>query len=121
MNMALKFLPILFLCVVLQSNGSTAEAEHEKAVRVSACPAASRAPPITMECVAAAIAEDAFLRVTEHKIDHYMISVFRPSSSQRWALVIEQGDAATNPGPTGSHWFVFVDRSSGATEVVSGR
>ena len=120
MKTLLKILPLLFLCGVLLRSGFATETEHEKAVRVSACPAVSQVPPVTRECVAAAIAEDAFLKVTQHKIDRYMISVFRPSSAQRWALIIEQGDE-THPGPDGSHWFVFVVRSSGAAEVVAGR
>lgn len=120
MKISFRFLPLLFLWGILIGNGCATEPEHEMAVRVSACPAESRAPPITKECVAAAIAEDAFLTETQHKLDRYMISVFRPSSGERWALIIEEGDE-TRPGATGSHWFVFVDRSSGAIEVVAGR
>jgi hypothetical protein len=110
---------ILFLSSILVGLVPMEGVGHETAARVNACPESSRATPITSACVAAAIAEDAFLNATQHKIDRYMIFVLG-SSGQRWKLVIEQGDE-THPGPDGSHWFVYVDRLSGAIEVVAGR
>jgi hypothetical protein len=111
--------PTLCLLSTLVGLGSSAVTGLEKPTKVHACPASPRTPPITSVCVAAAIAEEAFLKATQHKIESYMIYVYR-TSGQRWMLLIEQGDD-THPGPDGSHWFVYVDRASGATEIDAGR
>ncbi len=107
------------MCVTVGIQRARAENVGGNAVKVNACPKASRAAPITRECVAAAIAEEAFLKVTRHKIERYMVFSHR-STGPRWRIVIEEGDQ-THPGPDGSHWFVYVDRASGAVEVVEGR
>lgn len=120
MNKLLRLVPLLFLPSIFIGLGAAAATGHEKSVRVNACPAAPRSTPITRACVAAAIAEEAFLKATRHKIDRYMIFVDEGTSGQRWNLVIEEGDE-THPGPDGSHWFVHVDRSSGMAEVDAGR
>lgn len=112
--------PTLGLLSVLAGLGSSAVTGLEKPTKVHACPASPRTPPITSACVAAAIAEEAFLKATQqHRIETYMIYVYKPSG-QRWMLLIEQGDE-THPGPDGSHWFIYVDRASGATEIDPGR
>lgn len=91
----------------------------EKYVRVAPCPTVSRQAPIVRECVAAAIAEEAFLKMTQHKVDKYMI-FSRPVLGPQRKLVVEEGDE-THPGADGSHWFVYVNRSSGVVKIVSGR
>jgi hypothetical protein len=100
---------------------STAPAtgEHAKPVKVKACREASRLPPITRRCVAAAIAEDAYINAAAHSLDFHTIYSFRPSSSQ-WRFVIQEGDEA-HPPADGAEWFIRVDRSSGKVEVDPGR
>jgi hypothetical protein len=59
------------------------EATEKPTVRiVHPCPSKPRIVPITEECVAAAIAEDAFLHHTQNKIDRYLIE----AQQQRTAL-----------------------------------
>ena len=93
--------------------------ELRKLVRVKPCPAKSRSTPITSACVAAAIAEEAFLRHTDHKIDRYLITLLK-GSGPPWVVVIEQGDD-THPGPDGGQWFIHIDPASGATDIDDGR
>jgi hypothetical protein len=120
MKKLLKLAPLLSLPSIFIGLGTVAAIGHERSVRVNACPTESRSTPITSACVAAAIAEEAFLKATQHKISRYMIFLHEGPSGQRWSLVIEEGDES-HPGPDGSHWFVHVDRSSGMAEVVAGR
>jgi hypothetical protein len=103
------------LCCVIES----AAGQHGAAIKVKPCPNVPRSTPITRRCVAAAIAEDAFLKATQHQINPYMIS-WHGKSAPQWQFYIEQGDDA-HPGPDGSHWFVHVDRATGKVEVVPGR
>ena len=79
---------------------------------------AIRVLPITSECTAAAIAENAFLRETRHQISQYVIVSMRHTDTQ-WKFVIERGDG-THP-PDGDQWMVFVDRSTGKVELIAGR
>src|SRR5262245_1408342 len=56
--------------------------------------------PITMECVAAAIAEQAFLEDTQHKIKKYLVYPMDHDATH-WYFMIELGDKETPPAPGG--------------------
>jgi hypothetical protein len=96
-----------------------ADSPQAGSVKVKPCPNASRAPPIERECIAAAIAEAAFLRETQHKVSRYLISSLRPAALW-WKIWIIEGDEI-HPGADGAFWQVYVERSSGKIEIVPGR
>jgi hypothetical protein len=106
----------VFAFLLLGVNVSSArKPEH----LVKPCPKASRAVPIARACVAAAIAEEAFLRATQHKITQYVISYYEPSKP-KWHIWIREGDE-THPGADGAFWQIYVERASGEVELVPGR
>jgi len=114
---SLRLMPtgmMIICCFFAPAAGADERVRH-----VKTCSTASRSPPITRRCVAAAVAEGAFLRATEHKINLYMITSLGPSEG-RWRFVFEEGDD-THPGADGSHWFVYVDCVSGKVEIEAGR
>jgi len=120
MKITIKLARLIPICLmVICSFFAPAESATGRVVNVKTCPKGSRSPPITRRCVAAAIAEEAFLRATEHQIRPYLITSLGPLAS-RWRFVIEEGDE-THPGPQGAHWFVYVDRLSGKVEIEAGR
>jgi hypothetical protein len=113
---------LLTICLVgvLLIRAVGAKDSHQtESVTVKPCLNASRIPPIERECVAAAIAEAAFLKATQHKISRYFISSLHPSAL-RWKIWIIEGDE-THPGADGAFWQVYVERSSGKVEIVPGR
>jgi len=79
----------VLLCCFIESAG----AQHGATIKVKPCPNVSKSTPITRRCVAAAIAEDAFLKATQHQISPYMIS-WHGKSAPQWQFYIEQGDEA---------------------------
>ena len=105
---------VVFCCATAR-----AVCETPKSVEVRPCREIPRSPPITRECVAAAIAEEAFLETTHRQIALYRIYSVSPSPS-RWRLIVEEGDE-NHPPPEGAHWFIFVDRSTERIEVQAGR
>ena len=93
--------------------------ERAKIVEVKTCPEVSRTPPITRRCVAAAIAEDVYLKAAEHDLTFHKIYFFE-SSKPEWRFVIQEGDEA-HPPAEGAEWFIRVDRGSGKVTVDPGR
>ena len=93
--------------------------EAPKSIKVQPCRYVSRSPPITRRCVAAAIAEEAFLSATHRQVSLYTIYSLNPLKT-RWRFVIEEGDEA-HPPAEGAHWFIFIHRISGSVEVEAGR
>lgn len=96
-----------------------ATGEHAKSVKVTSCRERPRAPPIARRCVAAAIAEEAYLNAAVHGLSFYTIYSLS-SSTSGWDFVIEEGDEA-HPPQEGTHWFIRVDRASGNVTVDAGR
>lgn len=86
--------------------------------KVTPCRAAARSAPITRSCVAAAIAEEAYLKAMHHKVERYALYL-HGASSPEWQFLIEQGDD-THPAPPDSHWFVYVDRVTGKARAMPG-
>jgi hypothetical protein len=105
---------VLLWCAIAVAGG-----EHAKSVKVTPCRDASRLPPITRRCVAAAIAEDAYLSAAQHQISLHTIYLLSPSSSQ-WKFVIQEGDE-DHPPAEGSEWLIRVNRASGKVEIEAGR
>jgi hypothetical protein len=121
MDTAIMSRLLVTLALALALNlANPSEATEKPTVRiVHPCPSKPRIVPITEECVAAAIAEEAFLHYTQNKIDRYLIEA-QQQPTALWKFVIEAGDE-THPGPDGSHWFIHIDRSTGEIEIVDGR
>jgi len=86
---------------------------------IQPCREASRKAPIEDECVAAAIAENAFLEETRHQITTYVISAIEREDPQ-WHFVILLSDGHTPPAD-GGEYFVRVDRGTGTTQIDPGR
>jgi hypothetical protein len=89
---------------------------------VQTCPEKIRpGRPITEECVAAALAENAFLVVTKHKVTPYTIHPVRrtPKDKDWWLFIILEGDDA-HPPPPGGHFFATVYRASGKVDLTPG-
>lgn len=94
-------------------------AEPTKAVLIQPCrEAIEKSAPIKRECVAAAIAENAFLENTRHTIRKYWISPMQHTVT-RWYFMILLGDEKSPP-PPGGHYMVSVDRGTGKTEITPG-
>jgi hypothetical protein len=72
--------------------------------------------PVATEHAAAAIAETAFLKATNHKITNYSVHA-RQHTAERWYFQIEGEGAFARPG---YHWTVSVDHATGKTEILSG-
>jgi hypothetical protein len=106
--------PMLAWC-----SSTRATDEHAKSVKVKSCREVPRTPPITRRCVAAAIAEDAYLKAAEHDLKFYTMYLLNSSKSE-WGFVIQEGDEA-HPPAEGAEWFIRVDRSSGKVTVDPGR
>ena len=105
--------------LLLTQVAEAADSPKTGSVKVTPCPNVSRTPPIKRECVAAAIAEAAFLKETQHKVSRYIISSLHPATD-RWKIWIIEGDE-DHPGADGAFWQVYVERSSGKIEIVPGR
>lgn len=113
---------IMFTCMfglVLCCDASSETGEKQRVVAVKPCASISRSVPIRRECVAAAIAEDAFLHETHHQKSEYLITTMRHSTTQ-WKFMI-LGSDGTHPSAAGGDWMVFVDRSTGKVELIPGR
>jgi hypothetical protein len=93
--------------------------ERAKVAEVKSCRGVPRTPPITRRCVAAAIAEDAYLKAADHDLTFHRIYFFK-SSKTEWRFVIQEGDEA-HPPAEGAEWFIRVDRDSGKVTVDPGR
>lgn len=94
--------------------------QKPQALIVRPCPSeAISHRPITDECVAAAIAENAVRQQTPHQVQHYVI-VSMPHTEELWKFVFEPGDG-THPPPDGGQWFAYVNRSTGKVDLVPGR
>jgi hypothetical protein len=121
MSLMISFrgLSVTIVGILLCSIIATAICGEPKSVEVSPCRDVSRTPPITSKCVAAAIAEEAFLKATHRQVALYRIYALDPLPS-RWRFVVEEGDE-NHPPPEGAHWFIFINRSSGKIEVQAGR
>jgi len=103
-----------FFCAMGTSAGSQFEVGH----KVIPCPHAARTTPVTRRCVAAAIAEEAYLNSRHNNIEHYTLFL-HGSTEPTWKFLIEQGDEDHPPAPD-SHWFVDVDRTTGRAIAVQG-
>jgi hypothetical protein len=86
--------------------------------KVTPCRHAPRSVPITRSCVAAAIAEEAYLEARHHQVERYVLYLHGKSSPE-WRFLIEQGDE-THPASPDSHWFVRVDRATGKAQAIPG-
>ena len=94
--------------------------DKPQAVIVRPCPSeAIPQLPIANECVAAAVAENAFLQETKHQILQYVI-VSMPHTKRLWKFVIERGDGI-HPPPDGGQWMASVNRSTGKVDLTPGR
>jgi hypothetical protein len=74
---------VLLCCVT-----GSAAGQHGAPIKVKPCPSVLRSTPITLKCVAAAIAEHAFLKATQHQINPYTIS-WHGKSAPQWQFYIE--------------------------------
>ena len=86
--------------------------------KVIPCPRAPRTTPVTRSCVAAAIAEEAYLNSRHNNVEHYTLFL-HGRTKPTWSFLIEQGDENHPPAPD-SHWFVNVDRATGKAIAVRG-
>jgi hypothetical protein len=105
---------VLFSCCVHADEAT----EKRKAAIVRPCAEEARASPVRKECVAAAIAEEAFLGETHRRRGSYLITAMRHSAEQ-WKFMILGSN--THPSAAGSDWMVFVDRRTGKVELIEGR
>jgi len=71
-----QFMTIVVM--LIWCSAALATGEHAKPVKVKACREASRLPPITRRCVAAAIAEYAYLNAAVHSLDFLATKLTRP-------------------------------------------
>jgi len=116
----IMFLRLSLMCALGLPLCYASEAgEKRKAAIVQPCESYARSAPITRECVAAAIAKEAFLRETRHQISRYTMLAMQHSAAQ-WKFIIEGGDE-TRPPADGAQWMVFVDRATGKVELIPGR
>jgi hypothetical protein len=74
--------------------------------------------PITRECVAAGIAESAFLKKASNGEAKYVISPLEHTATE-WHFLILLGDEKSPP-PPGGHFSVAVDRATGETVITPG-
>ena len=121
--MKIKLLwPLLLLCASCLSLccAETPAGHKKQAVIVRPCPSGVVSQrPIADECVAAAIAGNAFQQQTLHQIQRYVI--FSMAHTKRlWKFDFELGDD-THPPPDGGQWFAYVSRSTGKVKLVPGR
>jgi hypothetical protein len=87
---------------------------------VRPCPEATKKTgPVTRECVAAAVAERAFLEETHHDIAAYTIFAMQQTEAI-WYFDIALGDER-HPSPPGGHYMVAVDRATRKTELIPGK
>jgi hypothetical protein len=77
------------------------------------------ARPIARECVAAAIAERAFLEKADSRETKYVISPMEHTATQ-WHFLILLGDEKSPPAP-GEHLSVAVDRTTGEAAITPGQ
>jgi hypothetical protein len=108
----------LWLGLVASCANAPSAADGETARIVEPCPA-EKSLPVTRECAAASSAEEEFLRHTQRKIARYTIVSMEHSTTQ-WKFMIEGGDAS-GPPADGAHWMIFVNRTTGAVEVIPGK
>jgi hypothetical protein len=74
--------------------------------------------PVVRECVAAAIAERAFLAATKHEITQYSIFSLKHTPTH-WYFNILLGNE-THLAPEAGHYMIAVARASGKTDVRPG-
>jgi hypothetical protein len=86
---------------------------------VKPCAASAAARPVLEECAAAAIAERAFLKDMIPKKHGYTIIAIAQTEPE-WRFLILLGDAQHPPGP-GEHYFVLIDRQTGAVTLIPGK
>jgi hypothetical protein len=77
----------------------------------------SRAPTIGEE-QAAKIAEDSFLKVTQHRVTEYLKHVCRTHKAAESCFLFEGEGRFSRPG---QDWIVIVNRKTGKTEVLFGQ
>jgi hypothetical protein len=111
----LRVLAGLLLLCLLQSSA----AGPAKVTAIQPCgPVPARSLPIKKECVAAAIAEAAFLARTQHAVKEYWISPMKHSATHWYFMILLGSDKS--PPPPGGHDRVTVDRATGKAEVTPG-
>jgi hypothetical protein len=107
------------MLVLLLCSARAGEGEKRNVVIVRPCATESQAPPIIRQCIAAAIAEDAFLNETHRsRRSGYLITAMKHSPEQ-WKFMILGSE--THPSAAGSDWMVLVERQSGKVELVPGK
>jgi hypothetical protein len=112
-------MPLIVVLLALIALSCSAAAEKEPAHPIRSCPSESRKPPISLQGVAAAIAEDAFRTFTNGKIATYRIYLVQ-HASDKWVLMIQEWvPGATELVPRG-HWLVNIERSSAEVRIVPG-
>lgn len=79
-------------------------------------PVSKHAAPVMKECIAAAIAERAFLQHMQHPVQTYMITRMEHSATDWW-FVILLGDEK-KPAADDAHYMVSVARASARTNVI---
>ena len=114
---------LIFLLIASCLSFSYADApanKKPKAEVVQPCPSESISQrPIIEECIAAAIAENAFRQQTGDQTQKYVIMSMSHTKAL-WKFVFELSDG-THPPRDGGQWFAYVKRSTGEVELVPGR
>ena len=114
----------VLVCILLMFSVSCSGAgdagESNQFGLIKPCREMSRTPPVSKECAAAAIAEEAFLRHTEYRVPLYTIRTFEHSAAE-WRFIVEWGDAGHPPPRTGLFWWISVDRTTGKVALEDGR
>jgi hypothetical protein len=87
-----------------------------KARLITPCADKAQTLPITQECVAAALAEKAFLDETHHQNSRYVISPMQHTQAE-WHFIILLGDEK-HPPPPGGAYMAFIDRRTGKVELI---
>ncbi len=110
-------------CLLLVSSvallAPSSAAALPKARLIQPCRTEARTLPVKVECVAAAMAEQAFLKETHNRIRTYLISPMRHTDTE-WFFMILLGDK-DHPPADGGHYMIAVSRQTGATQITPGR
>ena len=75
--------------------------------------------PATKECVAAAIAETAFLNYTKQSVPQYSIYLMDETANQ-WDFIIQGWVGEQRVPAPGFHWMVTVKKADGAADLTPG-
>jgi hypothetical protein len=115
----INFRSVIVLAILLPGLLQSCAVTAAESIVVQPCKHASDdALPVVRECVAAAIAERAFLEATKHEITQYSIFSLKHTPT-RWYFNILLGNKA-HPAPEGGHYLVAVARTSGKADVRPG-